>query len=196
MKTLDGSDIFGFKKCLNILKEYAAQSEFDGKAAQAIILFIKMHVLLQQIDKNTMSFTTAKTQQSADSESFKNFLDFLEEEFHQKTLSLSSSDQYVSSVIRYVDEHFKEDFGIATLAEQLDITPNYLGRLIFEQTGKRLSELIAIKRINLAKELLMNTDKKIQDITVLCGYQSTRYFTKIFNKHMKMNPSEFRNFCL
>ena len=47
-------------------------------------------------------------------------------------------------------------------------------------------------RIEHAKELLLNSDEKLQTIALASGYKSLSYFTRDFRKTVGMPPSKFR----
>lgn len=42
------------------------------------------------------------------------------------------------------------------------------------------------------KELLVNTDNKVVDISLMVGYDNPRYFSKVFKQFTGMTPSEYR----
>ena len=43
-----------------------------------------------------------------------------------------------------------------------------------------------------AKELLKETDLKIQDICLMVGYNDVRYFRKLFARSTGLSPNEYR----
>ncbi len=47
-------------------------------------------------------------------------------------------------------------------------------------------------RLNLAAELLLESDLQIRDIAQICGFSNEFYFSRIFAKHRLLPPSEFR----
>ena len=47
-------------------------------------------------------------------------------------------------------------------------------------------------RLNLAAELLLESDRQIRDIAQSCGFANEFYFSRIFSKHKLLPPSEFR----
>ena len=58
--------------------------------------------------------------------------------------------------------------------------------------GVTLVNYIISKRIDSARELLINSDKKIKDICNEVGYKDIYYFTKVFKKEIGVSPSEYR----
>ena len=48
------------------------------------------------------------------------------------------------------------------------------------------------KRLEKAMRLLVESDEKISNIAISCGYNSISYFTEIFTKNINVSPTEFR----
>ena len=55
-----------------------------------------------------------------------------------------------------------------------------------------LVQYINTKRVEKAKQLLLDTNLKIKDISALVGIEDQLYFNKIFKKEIGMSPREFR----
>ena len=55
------------------------------------------------------------------------------------------------------------------------------------------TDLIGIK-VNHAKKLLTTTDMPISEISANCGYSSVEHFIRIFGKHEKCTPMQYRKF--
>ena len=74
------------------------------------------------------------------------------------------------------------------------ISMNYsLFSLAFKKyTGINFVNYIKELRINEAKRLLVDTDKKINEISMLVGYENEKHFMKIFKGMYGVSPSEYR----
>jgi two-component system response regulator YesN len=103
-----------------------------------------------------------------------------------------NSDGYIEQVIDFIKENYNYDIGINTIANSLNITPNYLSALFHKKTNRKFIDYLTEFRILKAKELLMNTRLSIEKIAEKVGYHSTRHFTKLFLKYTKQYPSEYR----
>ena len=57
-----------------------------------------------------------------------------------------------------------------------------------------LSAMLGIerKRLDKAIDILVNTDMKIPDISVMIGYQNVEYFYRKFKKHTNLTPGNYR----
>jgi len=80
------------------------------------------------------------------------------------------------------------------LADQLNITPNYLGDIIKFYTGKPASEHIHQHIISTAKTLLLSQKKaSVSEIAYRLGFEYPNYFARLFRKNVGLSPSKFRN---
>lgn len=60
------------------------------------------------------------------------------------------------------------------------------------QVGAGFSEYINTKRISLSKELLITTDKPVQDISLEVGITNYNYFLRLFKSTMGLTPTAYR----
>ncbi len=61
-----------------------------------------------------------------------------------------------------------------------------------KETGVRLSYFIRTYRLEKAKELLQNTNKKIVQICKEVGFSDASYFCKSFREYYGCSPEKFR----
>jgi AraC-like DNA-binding protein len=87
------------------------------------------------------------------------------------------------------------DHGIPTvteIAEQLNISPNYLGSLLRIQTEQNTKQHIQSKMIHYAKECLSTTSMSISEIAYELGFEHPQSFSKLFKQKTNQTPLEFR----
>ena len=99
----------------------------------------------------------------------------------------------IHKIETYVMNHITEDISLDVLAELVYFNPSYLSRFYKINTGKNISQFIAEAKVIKAKELLKNSNEKIEDISEMLGFKSSGYFTVFLKKHMGMTPTEYRN---
>lgn len=98
----------------------------------------------------------------------------------------------VQFVLGYIREHISEDISTAALAEASGYSTGYLSRVFKQQENVSIHDYVTMTRINLARELLCNTNLRIYEIASSCGYENTAYFIKVFKTHTGMTPQEFK----
>ncbi len=59
-------------------------------------------------------------------------------------------------------------------------------------TGVSPRQYIINIRMTMAKDLLMNTDFQILEISQIAGYENPLYFSRLFKKNCGMSPTEYR----
>ena len=99
----------------------------------------------------------------------------------------------VDQVIAFIHENFMTNIGIGQIAEQLNITPNYLSTLFHRKTGINFMAYLKKIRMLRAKELLMNPNIQVHQVAEQVGYFSPRHFARLFVEHYGFLPSEYRN---
>lgn len=97
----------------------------------------------------------------------------------------------VRAAMNYVRKHFTEEIGLNEVADKLEVSPIYLSHLFKRETGITFSAYITKLRIERAKELLRQGDKKIYEISELVGYQTVQYFSKVFKRETGKTPKEY-----
>lgn len=99
----------------------------------------------------------------------------------------------VSEAIAYVEAHLGEPVTMREIAELLHLNSSYFSVLFKEQMGINFSEYLTRKRVQRAKELLVQTALPISEIAEKVGYQTDKYFIKVFKSLEAISPSKYRH---
>ncbi|KHE73115.1 helix-turn-helix domain-containing protein [Halobacillus sp. BBL2006] len=94
---------------------------------------------------------------------------------------------------KYIFQYLTEDISLTKIAEELNVHPNYLSGVFAKEVGISISQFINQQRVKQAKELLSITKYTLMEISILLGYNSQSYFTRVFKKIEGIGPKEFRN---
>jgi AraC-like DNA-binding protein len=81
---------------------------------------------------------------------------------------------------------------VTYFAEELHLSPNYLGDLLKKETGKTTLELIHLKILDLAKDKVKDTTKSISEIAYELGFKYPQHFTRLFKQKVGVSPNEYR----
>lgn len=98
----------------------------------------------------------------------------------------------VQQIISHVNEKYYEDLSLKTLGYQYNINTSYLGQVFTKEVGCSFSEYLNKTKNMKAKELILNTNMKINDIAKEVGYLDTSYFYRKFKKYYGVCPSTLR----
>ncbi|MCP9757206.1 AraC family transcriptional regulator [Lacihabitans sp. CCS-44] len=88
-----------------------------------------------------------------------------------------------------------QNVGLPTVtyfAEELHLSPNYLGDLLKKETGKTPLELIHLKILDIAKDKVSDSTKSISEIAYELGFKYPQHFTRLFKQKVGVSPNEFR----
>ncbi len=120
--------------------------------------------------------------------------------FEVATLMSSMSKTYSHTIINQVrktiEDHFKEQISISTLAKDVYLTPTYLCVLFKQVTGTTINDYLTLTRLEKAKKLLSEPYIKLYDVCYEVGYLSPSYFSRLFKKYVGITPSEYRNISI
>ncbi|MGV2881715.1 response regulator [Paenibacillus sonchi] len=103
---------------------------------------------------------------------------------------------YMDAILEFINHNFMHNISIAMLAEMFDLSPNYISTIFHKTIGQKFIEYITQLRIAEAKKLLLETDLSIQEISHKVGYYSKSHFIKLFSKHCKITPMEYKKMKL
>ena len=103
--------------------------------------------------------------------------------------------QYTPVVRQIMDEvqkNYREDMNLKTLAYKYHMNASYLGQIFQKEVGCSFTQYLSSKKIEMAKELILNTNMKISDIAKEVGYPDTSYFYRKFKQHYGVAPVSLR----
>lgn len=99
----------------------------------------------------------------------------------------------VRSAMEYINRHSNEELSLKSIADQVDLSPNYFSHIFKKTVGISLWDYITSKRIETAMAFLSNKDDcNMLDIAVNCGFNNTANFNKAFRRVTGLTPTEFR----
>lgn len=104
---------------------------------------------------------------------------------------LGTSD-LVRRAVRMMDSCALEDLNISQIAEKLGIGERWLRELFQEQVGSNPQAILISKKLDLARNLLDNSNLSITDIAFSSGFLSVRRFNDAFKNKFKKTPTECR----
>ena len=61
-----------------------------------------------------------------------------------------------------------------------------------QEIGETFTEYVTGKRMDLARELLRNTDKRSGEVAAAVGYRDPHYFSFLFKKTQGCTPRDYR----
>lgn len=95
-------------------------------------------------------------------------------------------------IVQFLKENYTQNISLTSLSEQYGLSVGYLSGRLKEDLGLSFSEYVTSKRIQKAKELLVDETLSIEAVAEMVGYNDYFYFTKVFKKNTGISPSKYR----
>ncbi|NRF94621.1 response regulator [Paenibacillus frigoriresistens] len=182
-------------KRLKLLLEGLSDSSFAR--AYQMLHFLILHLFRELREMNSLDFQEEEQIwcQLDKSESIQQLLQVMVQLVAlglEGTNKKKNSELLMTAAKEYIRTHYSNDFGIEDIASSLGISSSYFSLLFKQHFGETFVEYVTKHRMELAKSMLLHSDKSITDIGKSVGYIERRYFTKVFQKFTGEIPSEYR----
>ncbi|MGG2108009.1 response regulator transcription factor [Lysinibacillus pakistanensis] len=111
-----------------------------------------------------------------------------------KILNLHGNrDDLSKKIIDYIYTHFDDpQLDLNYLSGIFNKSQANLSILIKKSIDKNFIHLLNELRIDKAKQLLVHSNKRNNEIASLVGYSNEEYFSKVFKKYVGMTPAKYR----
>jgi AraC-like DNA-binding protein len=93
---------------------------------------------------------------------------------------------------KFIEEHSGEELSLRKVAKAVSISPNHLSEKFKQVTGVNFVDYVAHGRFEEARDLLLNSNRRISEIAFAAGFQSLSQFNRVFKKLSGKSPTEYR----
>jgi len=100
------------------------------------------------------------------------------------------NERSINQVRSYIDKHFADKIDTTTVANELAMSRQSLYRLL-QKAKFSPKQYIIQKRIELAKQLILESGENLQSIAYKVGYSDYSSFSIVFKKTVGVSPSEY-----
>ena len=105
---------------------------------------------------------------------------------------LHQSESLIRKICEYVINHIEEDIKMETIANDLYVSRDYIGKLFKQKAGYNLSEYITKVKMEHAKYLILQGEYRNYEISEKLGYKKADYFSQLFKSYIGCTPTEYR----
>lgn len=91
-----------------------------------------------------------------------------------------------------MQKDYKKDLNLKTLAYKYHMNASYLGQIFQKEVGCSFTQYLSNIKNKIAKDLILNTNMKINDIAKEVGYPDTSYFYRKFKQCYGVSPASLR----
>lgn len=104
--------------------------------------------------------------------------------------SKSRTDNSVK-IILYVQEHYKEQITLKSLAKELGYSYSYTSAIFMNCFNRNFADIVNEYRLNEAIRLLKLKKYTVTEVSQLCGFSTIRNFNISFKNHFGKTPREY-----
>ncbi len=94
--------------------------------------------------------------------------------------------------IEFMRTRLSDDISLDELAAEAQLSPFHFARMFKQSTGVPPRGYLTRLRVERACELLEKTDLPVTEIAFEVGYSSNQVLARVFTKHRRMSPTDYR----
>jgi AraC family transcriptional regulator len=98
----------------------------------------------------------------------------------------------LSRVAEFIRTHIEEEFTVADLSQIACMSVAHFSRSFKAATGRAPHEYVSGERLELAKRLLLASDRSLLDIAFSTGFSSQANFNRAFRRSVGTTPGAYR----
>lgn len=109
-------------------------------------------------------------------------------------VSYDSFSSVTRKIILVIRSDYRSPQTLSAIAQELNMSSKYIGRVFLKDTGIKFSEYLMSYRMLEARRLIVSTQEKISVIAGMVGYVQLNNFYTHFKNYFGVSPSALRNF--
>lgn len=172
--------------------QFHMQSEQEDPIAASLVSGI-LPIPKEQVSAIGRSLSCAKTV-PGQTEVLQHILDHILTENY--LFSAQAADPIYSEdilhTLHYMEAHLSEHIRLEKLAQVAGLSPTGLIWKFDRQLKTTPMQYLIQLRMQMAKQLLLESNLTVTEIAEKCGYTDVYYFSNAFRQHTGVNPSTFR----
>lgn len=202
-----------------MLRKMILQKDQEGALNYVEDLFINnikenadMNTLYQMTLKIAMTLWEVKSEYNLEQKNMQDLSGMIEQIYHAEDIFgvkrifiseiieiityLHTADSHYTPVVKQimteVKENYRKDMNLKTLAYKYHMNASYLGQIFQKEVGCSFTQYLSNTKNSVAKDLILNTNKRINDIAKEVGYTDTSYFYRKFKQCYGVSPASLR----
>ena len=105
-----------------------------------------------------------------------------------------SKNRLIQKAKEYIRDNLSDpELSLDTVSSHIGLSKNYFCQLFHQEENISFNAYVNTVRIDTAKKLLSDSQKKIYEISEICGYRNQKYFNYVFKHATGLPPMEYRN---
>lgn len=108
-------------------------------------------------------------------------VEYLKKTFYAVAESISDSNKISIQIKKYCEKHIGENITLGDMAEKFNFEYNYFSKVFLKVMGMSFKKYLNELRIETSLNLIKNTNKKLYEIALMCGYKNYEHFSRVFH---------------
>ncbi|MBV9524097.1 MAG: GlxA family transcriptional regulator [Alphaproteobacteria bacterium] len=105
---------------------------------------------------------------------------------------VGAGQQKIIEAASLMEAHVEEPLSLKTVAERVGLSRRHLERLFKQKLNRHPARYYRELRLGRARQLLLQTNMSVMDVTVSCGFQSAPHFSRCYKELFGHPPSAER----
>ncbi len=106
---------------------------------------------------------------------------------------MNSREDAVNKMVAWIERNIAEPVTYLDMARQIGYSPAYCSTVFHRYTGLTLREYAMQRRLFRAAVAIRDTEQRLIDIALDCGYSSHEALTTAFRRQFGLSPQEYRS---
>lgn len=110
----------------------------------------------------------------------------------QGTMAPNIGIEVISNALSFFDNNYHFKNTLDDVAKSVNLSPIYFHKVFSAAIGQTPYQYLLDKRLRVAKELLLFSDRSLTEIAFECGFTSQSYFNYVFKKEVGVTPRQYK----
>ena len=102
------------------------------------------------------------------------------------------SHQTLEKATAFIEAHLAEPLSAERIAQEIALSRSGLYKLVRSQLQCSVNDYVNLRRVMHARELLLDPELTMEQISQMTGFSNASYFSRIFKKHYGCSPMQYR----
>ena len=100
--------------------------------------------------------------------------------------------EVINAVMTYINNHYREELSLEDVARFAGFSRYYFSRSFKRQTGYSFKDYLCQKRLQVAMDLLIRTNRSMRDVAIESGFGSVATFNRVCREKKGCTPTQYR----